>query len=108
MYVSPKPVKFLKLPNGREPFIEWLCSLRDDRAADRVKARIARLRLGNFGDLRSVGGGILELRIDYGPGYRVYGTVSRDFVVLLCGGTKSTQYEDIKKAQTLKRSYLEI
>ena len=80
-------------------FTRWLAALRDQRAALHVVRRIARVAAGNFGDMKSVGGAISELRIDYGPGYRVYfirrGAV---LVVLLCGGDKSTQGRDIKRA----------
>ena len=76
--------------------------LRDRRAAARIAIRIDRLALGNAGDVRSVGAGISEMRIDYGPGYRVY-YVRRgaDFVVLLCGGDKSSQNADITRAMKL-------
>ncbi len=76
--------------------------LRDRRAAARIAIRIDRLALGNAGDVRPVGAGISEMRIDYGPGYRVY-YVRRgaEFVVLLCGGDKSSQSADIVRAMKL-------
>jgi len=79
-------------------FSDWLKSLRDVRAAARIEIRIARVELGNFGDARFFDG-IGELRIDYGPGYRVY-FVKRGstVVILLCGGDKQTQDKDIKRA----------
>ena len=71
-----------------------------------IKARIARLRLGNFGEFKAVGRGVLELRIDYGPGYRVYlGKKSGVLVILLCGGDKRSQQRDITKAQELWDDY---
>jgi putative addiction module killer protein len=80
----------------------WLRELRDDRAVARIGSRIRRLEQGNPGDTRSLGAGLTEMRIDYGPGYRVYyvrrGAV---FIVLLCGGDKRTQQRDIKRARTL-------
>jgi putative addiction module killer protein len=83
-----------------EVFGQWIADLRDRRAAARIAARIDRLRQGAFGDVKSVGEGVSELRIDYGPGYRVYlkrqGEV---IVVLLCGGDKSGQARDIGKAK---------
>ena len=81
-----------------ETFRSWLDDLRDRRAA----ARIDRLKLGNPGDVKSVGGGVSELRIDYGPGYRLYFIrVGQEIVLLLCGGDKSTQDRDIERAKAL-------
>ena len=80
-------------------FHEWLTNLNDSNARARIAARIDRLALGNPGDVEPVGSGVSEMRIDYGPGYRVY-YVRTDRVVylLLCGGTKATQDADIKRA----------
>ncbi len=85
-------------------FATWLAGLRDLRAADRVNARIRRLSLGNAGDVKPVGEGVGELRIDYGPGYRVY-FVRRGaaLVVLLCGGDKRSQDWDIARAKQLAK-----
>ena len=85
-------------------FSEWLASFRDAQARTRVQARILRMRLGNPGDVKPVGEGVSELRIDYGPGYRVY-YVKRGLllIVLLAGGAKSTQDKDIKTALKLAR-----
>lgn len=86
--------------DGSRPFDAWLESLRDVMALHRIGARITRLRAGNFGDCKSVGGGVLELRIDYGPGYRVYlGRHGQTLVLLLCGGDKHTQARDILAAR---------
>lgn len=83
-------------------FDKWLSSLRDRRAIARITARLDRLASGNPGDTEPVGNGISELRIDYGPGYRVYYLrQGRYVVVLLCGGDKSSQGRDIKQAKTL-------
>jgi putative addiction module killer protein len=81
-------------------FDKWFSHLRDLRARVRIQVRIDRLEIGNPGDTKPVGKGVFELRIDYGPGYRVY-YVERGaiLVVLLCGGDKSTQQADIKQAQ---------
>ena len=85
-----------------EEFSAWLHRLRDANAAARIVGRIRRMEKGNPGDSKSVGLGVLEMRIDYGPGYRVYylprGT---QIVILLCGGDKRTQRQDIKRAQKL-------
>jgi putative addiction module killer protein len=80
-------------------FSAWLLSLRDLRAKARIAGRIDRMRHGNPGDVRPVGSGVTEMRIDYGPGYRVY-YVKREqvTVLLLCGGNKATQARDIRQA----------
>lgn len=83
-------------------FDRWLGKLKDGRAVARVLARIDRLALGNSGDVKSVGGGVSELRIDYGPGYRVYfAQRGQALILLLCGGDKSTQSNDISTAQRI-------
>ena len=85
-------------------FARWLDGLRDLRARARVQARIERLAAGNPGDVKPVGEGVSELRIDHGPGYRVYFKKrGRRLVILLAGGVKSSQAKDIKKAQQLAR-----
>jgi putative addiction module killer protein len=85
-----------------DEFRTWLRGLRDDKAVARVATRIRRLEQGNPGDVKSLGSSLLEMRIDYGPGYRVYyvrrGAV---IVVLLCGGDKRTQQRDIRRASAL-------
>jgi putative addiction module killer protein len=90
------------------PFSEWLASLKDGRAVGIVRARLNRIRLGNFGDSKPVGGGVDELRIDFGPGYRIYfGREGSSVVVLLCGGSKRTQARDIVAAQGYWKGYLD-
>lgn len=85
-----------------DEFAVWLARLRDSRAVARIASRIRRVALGNFGDVKSVGDGVGELRIDYGPGCRLYiARRGRDVVVLLCGGDKSTQDADIARAKAL-------
>ena len=83
-------------------FDGWLRGLRDIRAVARIQARIDRLALGNPGDVKPVGAGISEMRIDYGPGYRIY-YMQRGLIVivLLCGGDKSSQQQDIETAKSL-------
>ena len=85
-------------------FSKWLVELRDIRARARIQARIDRLELGNVGDAKPVGGGVSEMRIDYGPGYRVYfiqqGT---QLIILLAGGDKKTQSRDISRARDLAK-----
>jgi putative addiction module killer protein len=83
-------------------FAKWLAGLKDHNAKARIAVRIDRLALGNPGDVKAVGGGVSEMRIDYGPGYRVYFARRGDIVVLLlCGGDKRTQGRDIMAAQAL-------
>ncbi|MCX7070488.1 MAG: type II toxin-antitoxin system RelE/ParE family toxin [Gammaproteobacteria bacterium] len=83
-------------------FDRWLASLQDRQARAKVLARILRLSLGNPGDVKAVGQGVSEMRIDHGPGYRVYFTQHGPVVVvLLCGGDKSTQDKDIAQAKAL-------
>lgn len=87
-------------PDGKCPFRNCLRSLKDAKTRARIRVRINRIRLGNFGDCKSVGSGVSEFRIDYGPGYRVYfGRVGEKIVLLLCGGTKKNQEKDIKLAK---------
>ena len=93
--------------DGRNPFREWLLSLRDVQMRARVRVRLNRVRLGNFGDSHGVGGGVSELRLPLGPGYRVYfGRKGDSLVILLCGGHKGTQVHDIQKAQAFWADYL--
>ena len=85
-------------------FEQWLESLRDAKGKARILARLDSVALGNFGDCQSVGDGVSEMRIHFGPGYRVYFTRRGTFVyVLLIGGDKSTQKRDIKRALTMAR-----
>ncbi len=88
-----------------EIFAKWLDGLHDIRARARILVRIERLTAGNPGDVKSVGEGVSELRIDYGPGYRVYyKKQGQKVVILLAGGDKSTQAKDIKTALRLARN----
>jgi putative addiction module killer protein len=83
-------------------FTNWLAKLRDQNAKGRIVSRISRLEQGNPGDMKSVGGGISEMRVDYGPGYRIYfAPRGSTVVILLCGGDKRTQDADIKTAKAL-------
>lgn len=85
-------------------FMKWFESLKDRKAKTRIQARIDRIEMGHFGDVAPVGEGVSELRIFYGPGYRVYFVRSGDIVViLLSGGDKSTQHADIARAKEIAR-----
>jgi putative addiction module killer protein len=85
-----------------EIFAKWFANLRDRKAKARIQARIDRMEIGNFGDVAPVGQGVSEMRISYGPGYRVYFIQKATIVIIiLCGGDKSTQRSDIIKAKEL-------
>ncbi len=99
MDVQPREIQRYITADSRIPFDEWFNSLRDIKTQIKINKRLNRVILGNLGDYRSVGEGVYELRIDYGPGYRIYfGQSGLTIVVLLCGGDKSTQAQDIDKA----------
>ncbi len=86
--------------NGSEPFTEWLNGLRDKAAEARIRVRLLRVGAGNLGDCEAVGDGVLELRVHVGAGYRLYfGRHGMSVVILLCGGDKSSQAADIKRAK---------
>ena len=105
---TPKEVVAFRARDGRVPFEEWLDDLKDKRAVARILARLARVRLGNLGDCKPVGDGVSELRVDYGPGYRVYfGQKGHTLVVLLCGGDKRTQDRDIRLARQFWQEFKE-
>ena len=104
--IKPKSVLVYRTRQGRLPFDKWLDELCDTNAVARVLARIGRVRRGNLGDCKPVGEGVSELRVDYGPGYRVYfGQKRSTFVILLCGGDKRTQERDIRQAQQYWNDY---
>jgi putative addiction module killer protein len=89
-------------------FRDWLAALRDATAAKAIKRRIVRVQAGLFGDAKSVGGGVHELRVDHGPGYRVYFARRGALVVLLlCGGDKGSQDRDIARAKALADEWME-
>ena len=93
---------------GRDVFGDWLTSLKDVRARAKIAVRIDRVAAGNFGDCKSLGEGLYELRIDWGPGYRVYYAMfGRQMVLLLCGGDKRKQSSDIERAIEYLKDYKE-
>jgi putative addiction module killer protein len=99
-------VREYRTKDGRVPFAEWLHRLRDRQARTRIVARIDRLQAGLRGDWKPVGVGVFELRIDHGPGYRVYcGQDGATLVLLLCGGDKQTQKRDIEVAHGYWQDY---
>ena len=101
-----REIKKLELQYGLVPFDEWFDSLRDTKMQVAVDSRLARVRAGNFGDAKSVGGGVFELRIAFGPGLRVYyGLNGQQLVVLQGGGDKRSQPRDIRRAQQLWQQF---
>lgn len=92
--------------DGIHPFHEWMDRIKDLVVRDRINVRIARMRSGNFGDSKYLKGGVHELKIDYGPGYRIYyGRDGFEKIILLCGGDKKTQNGDIEKAKEYWQDY---
>lgn len=106
MKVISREIVFLELDGGRCPFEEWFLNIEDQLFLRAIDARLTRIRQGNFGDHKSVGGGVFELRIPKGPGVRVYyGFEGERIVILIGGGDKSTQQRDIKTAKELWSAY---
>lgn len=92
---------------GRRPFEEWFWAFRDPVIRNRIKIRLNRLQFGNLGDAKAVGAGVWELRLHFGPGYRIYiGFCGSDVVILLNGGEKSGQERDIRCAKEFWEDYL--
>ncbi|RKU17208.1 addiction module killer protein [Candidatus Poribacteria bacterium] len=104
----PRTINLYQNPNGTVPFTEWSNSIRDKRVKNRIQARLQSVKLGNLGDHKSVGDGVWELRLNFGPGYRIYyGEVDDTIVLLLCGGDKSSQKMDIEHAKNYWIEYKE-
>ena len=93
--------------HGRMPFVEWLESL-DGKSQARIRHRLTRVEAGNLGDCEPAGEGVLELKLFFGPGYRVYfGEAEKTLIILLCGGDKKSQEKDIRKAKEYWNDYRE-
>jgi putative addiction module killer protein len=106
MEIQERKIELFIAINGLAPFEEWLRSLHDKASKARIFNRIDRLRLGNFGDCEPVGEGVFELRIHFGPGFRVYfGMVGVKAILLLCGGDKGSQTRDIAVAVRYWKEY---
>lgn len=102
-----KTIAIYETEVGKRPFKLWLDSLRDKVTVARINARLSRIEHGNFGDSKSVGNGVMELRLVFGTGYRIYyGLDGEKLVVLLSGGDKSTQEKDIQLAHEYWNDYL--
>jgi len=100
-------IKMYQTENNKVPFIIWLESVKDKQFKARIKIRLDRLRLGNFGDYKSIEQNLYELRFTFGAGYRVYfGKENDNLVILLCGGDKKSQKMDIKNAKLYWNDYL--
>ena len=99
-------LRYYQTSAGERPFVDWLKGLNDRQARTRIEARLARVAVGNLGDVEPAGEGVMELRIDWGPGYRVYfARVGQVIVLLLCGGDKRTQQRDINRAKGYFEDY---
>ena len=95
-----------KSAKGSEPYVKYVDSLKDREGAAKIRARVTQAELGNLGDWGSVGQGVIELRIDFGPGYRVYvGLQGKELIVLLCAGDKGSQSKDVKRAMDYWSDY---
>ena len=106
MEAQPREIKNYQTADGKAPFEEWLDNLRDRKARAKIRNRLKRVEVGNLGNYRSVGEGVCELKIDYGSGYRVYfGQIGTIIILILCGGDKSTQEQDIKTAKEYWQDY---
>ncbi len=104
--VQPKEIQRYTTSDNRVPFDEWFDSLKDVNTQAKIISRLNRITDGNLGDYRSVGEGVCELKINYGPGYRIYfGQIGMTIVILICGGDKSTQDRDIRQAKEYWTDY---
>lgn len=103
---DPKQVELYETQEGYIPYLDWFEGLKDKQARKRIESKIRQVRLGNLGDKRSVGAGVSELVVNFGPGYRIYiGQLGTQIVILLCGGDKSTQQRDIEFARACWADY---
>lgn len=103
---QPREIQRYTAPDNRVPFEEWFDALKDVNAQAKIVSRLNRITDGNLGDYRSVGEGVCELKINYGPGYRIYfGQIGMTIVILICGGDKSTQDRDIRQAKEYWTDY---
>ena len=100
MEAKSRELHYFELAKGRYPYREWLLSLKNTTVVARLDVRLTKLTMGNFGNWRPVGAGVIELKEDFGPGYRIYVGEDRPvLVVILCGGDKSSQAADIHRAK---------
>ncbi|RKU35806.1 addiction module protein [Candidatus Poribacteria bacterium] len=105
---EPRRLQVYRNQNGRQPFTEWFYAIRDTKTRTRIRKRLDRLEDGNFGNHKSVGDGVFELLLHFGPGYRIYFAHSDNMIILLlCGGDKSSQRQDIVRAKNYWAQYKE-
>jgi putative addiction module killer protein len=103
---SQKTVEIYRDKFGKEPYTIWIKSLKDSTTKARIEQRVRRIENGNFGNHKSVGEGVWELKLDFGPGYRVYFVHENDqIVILLCAGSKNSQQRDVAQAQSYWKEY---
>jgi putative addiction module killer protein len=108
MIVESKQVRLYKTRDGKSPYVKWVTGIKDQLTKGRIDARATDLALGKLGKCKPVGGGVTELILPFGPGYRIYiGEVGTRIIILLCGGDKSSQQDDIKKAKEYWEDYKE-
>lgn len=108
MQIRPREILHYTTPSGRNPYRQWYTRIKDQKTQIAISNRISRLRTGNFGDFKRLSKDLYELRIHYGPGYRVYfGVFQNDIVILICAGDKSTQQRDITRAKNYWNDFLE-
>jgi putative addiction module killer protein len=106
MESSQIQVEIYETEQGKQPYVDWFNGVRDTKAQARLSTRITRLRQGNFGDSKPIGEGVIELRVDYGPGYRIYlGRDGDKLVILLSGSDKSDQKAAVKQAKEYWQDY---
>jgi len=100
MQISERTIEYYRTSSGKIPFREWFYSFKNQKDQNIIRNRLDRISLGNMGDCVSIGEGLFELRIHYGPGYRIYfGQIGHKIILLLCGGTKKKQSKDITRAR---------
>lgn len=107
-HTQQRELKFYQMPNGKMPFAEWYDTIQDRSVRNRIQKRLDRLEYGNFGDSKSVGEGVFELRFHFGSGYRIYfAEVENTIVLLHCAGDKSSQVSNIQQAKEYWSQYKE-
>jgi len=107
--MSKNKILIFKTKDNKEPLIDWLNSIKDIVVKARIKSRLERIDKGNLEDIKNLKGGLYELRLFFGPGYRIYyGKIKRTIILLLCGGDKNSQEKDIKKARKYFNEYKKL
>ena len=106
--VQEYTIEIYTTADGKLPYAQWLSTIKDQTTVDRIELRLYRIRQGNLGDCKDLKGGIYELRLFFGPGYRIYfSKEGNTIILLLAGGTKRTQSRDIQRAREYYQDYLE-